>query len=222
MSPHNESLKTIKPPFLKFISTIKHYRLNSLGKTGIIFVPQEEIDSDMLDKYVQLLLNNDILNEFNRRNLKELESYNYETDDEFLEESYIEIPSDNGESCYVFSCSTTEDIDEYVKSLYIPGSSNLIIEHYGHVGFRNDHKKEGQICSFNEKESKVLYLLYSNQGEPQKTEDIMRECKLDRNNIKAACNSIRSKLKDNLGYSKKESEKILPKGQHGSYILKIY
>ncbi len=221
MSPYNEPLKTIKPQFLKLISTIRHYRLNSLGKVGLIFIPQEKIEEHALNKYIHKLFD-DVLNEFNKHNLKELESYGHDKDKKDLKKDYIEVTDENEKDYYVFSCTTVEKIDEYVKSLYIPGSSNFIVEHQGYVGFRNDREKEGVICSFTEKESGVLYFLYINQGKSQKTEDIMRECKCSREDIKSACNNIRMKLKNKLKYSESESKAILPTYQHGCYILNTY
>ena len=222
MSPFNKSLKTTKPQFLKLISAIRHYRLNEPGKTGIIFIPQGDVDKNILNKYIHKLFDGNILNEFNKRNLKELESYDYETDENDLEKDYIEVTDENKKDYYAFSCSSIEKIDEYIKSLYILGSSNLIIEHYGDSGFRNDREKKGASCSFTEKESKILYFLYSNQGKSQKTEDIMRECKCSRNDIKSACNNIRMKLKNKLKYSDSESKAILPTYQHGCYVLNAY
>jgi len=57
MSPYNEPLKTIKPQFLELISAIRHYRLNSLGKVGLIFISQEKIEEHALNKYIYQLFN---------------------------------------------------------------------------------------------------------------------------------------------------------------------
>jgi len=139
-----------------------------------------------------------------------------------LKKYYIKVTGENQKNYYVFSCNTVEKIDEYIKSLYIPGSSNLIVFHYGDIAFRNDRNKRGAICPFTEKESKILYFLYTNQNMPQKTKDIMRECKCSREDIKSACSSIRGKLITNLKYTKEESEIILPKNLSGSYMLNAY
>ena len=213
-----QQLTSTKPAYLDILHTIRKYRLNTIAKKGPIFIPKEEINSNDLKIYIFDLQKDGIINNFDDIDLKKIDSLGYKISKKYLNENII--PKNKNRKAYVIlSCSTVEKIDDYLRSLYMPGSSRLIIEHDGKIGY---NQQNGETCSFTKKESILLNFLYNNVNKPQKTEDIMRECKCSRNDIKSACNNIRSKLKRELEYSKEESKKILPTRQHGFYILNIY
>ncbi|MCK5268111.1 MAG: hypothetical protein KAR07_08085 [Spirochaetes bacterium] len=218
MTKIEQQLVNTKPAYLDILHTIRRYRLNTIAKKGPILIPKNEINFNDLKRYIFDLQRDGIINIFDDIDLKKLNGLGYKTGKKYLNENII-VKNKNKKTYVILSCNTVEKIDKHLRSLHIPGSSRLIIEHDGKNGC---NQQNGETCSFTKNESSLLNFLYSNVNKSQKTEDIMRECKCSREDVKSACYNIRSKLKNKLEYSEEESEKILPKGQHGFYILNIY
>ncbi len=213
----NQPLESVKPDFLEFISIIKGYRLNELNKKGLIFVPEKEINLGKLNRYIYGLYENGILDNFSETNLRHLECFGHKINKKDLGKSYIKIKKGN-KKYIALSCGTVEKIEEYVRTLYVPGSSGLIIRDNGKYACRQGNNNP---CTFSDDSKIVLNFLYKHINNPQGIDATMRECNLTKKRLSSACYNIRNKLKSKLGYTKKEVEKILPKYNNGYYVLII-
>lgn len=198
--------KIVKPSFIKFIKLVREIRLNSLGKSGSIIIPKSEMDkiADLkLNYFIRQLIRDGVL--------------------ELLEDDKKDYKLKSGN--ITVNCNPAEKIDEYLEGLYVPRSSGLIIKNNG--GYITRYGLPDKFHVFSEQDATVLDFLHRNAGHLQTNEAIAQGCreKLNKNltpdQLRSIIYNLRRRIKEKLGYDDKEMKEILPKYNHGGYVLKV-
>lgn len=190
-------LRELKPAFLDLIDLIRTHRIKTLGKTTPVSIPKAEIDAiappHKLQRMFEALSTEGIIGE---------------------------IKGDSG-SLIFQRTQTAENMLAFKRSLIIEGSLGLQIR--DHSGFYYDMIRSGYDFPperLSNEEGKLLYYLVDRADKPVAREEIANLFRLSTAQISSRMNSIRRKL-SHLGFSKEETEQILPPYLRDSVVFNI-
>ncbi len=110
------SREVIKKPYIDLIKTIRKYRLDSFNSLGITLIPKAKITELVLKNNVTKLFKGGIINKFDETDQEDLKNLGFDGTSEDFNRYYIEH-SFNDIAYYIFSTSTLEKIDEFLKQI---------------------------------------------------------------------------------------------------------